>query len=80
MSTTAGLQRLTPAQAMEIAGPNARRIGVCDPVGRFVGFEVLDASDCVVARFNAEGQQVDQILPGSEDIPLPPRVLHDFAP
>jgi hypothetical protein len=75
----ADLHHLTPAEAMKIAGPNGRRIGICDPVGRFVGFEVLNASDCVVARFNAAGQQVDQILPGSEDIPIPPRAWYDFA-
>jgi hypothetical protein len=50
-------RRLTPAEALRIAEPGARRIGVCNSVGRFIGFEVLDGCDRVVARFNAEGKR-----------------------
>ena len=42
--------------------------------GALLVLRYWDASDCVVARFNAEGKEVDRILLESEDIPPPPRV------
>jgi hypothetical protein len=77
---TLDLQHLTPADALRVAGPGARRIGVCNSVGRFIGFEVLDGCDEVVARFNAEGKEVAQLLPEGEDIPPPPRGGFDCVP
>lgn len=48
-------------------------IGVCNSAGKFIGFEVLDASDNLVARFNNQNEQVDHLLPDDDDMPLPPR-------
>jgi hypothetical protein len=64
---------MTPAEAIELAGKGYRLIGVAGPT-EILGFEVLNASDKVVARFNRQNQEVDRLLPEGDDMPPPPRM------